>query len=96
MSSSRAGSSQSGRPVALDLVTGQWSPTLHWAFQKAKFEIHVTLCERVELNYIITHCLGVLQRIDRQVGMDNEAPTYKSLPRTMSMTLQAGCSRVLQ
>jgi hypothetical protein len=58
--------------------TIKWTPTtkmtetLCWTHQKAKFEIHVVLLEKVELNNIIPHCLGILHKIDGQVGLDSE------------------------
>jgi hypothetical protein len=40
-----------------------WTPpaittkNLHWAFDRAMYEIQVNLCENVELHIIVTHCL---------------------------------------
>jgi hypothetical protein len=83
-----------------------WTPTtkttktLRWTCQKSKFEIHVVLLDQVKLNDIVTHCLGVLHKIDGQVGFDNKERRVTSylqvLPCTMSMALQAYWKQVLQ
>jgi hypothetical protein len=83
-----------------------WTPTtkttetLQWTHQKSKFEIHVVLLDQVELHDIVTHCLGVLHKIDGQVGFDDEERRVTSylqvLPCTMSMVLQAYWKQILQ
>jgi hypothetical protein len=56
----------------------KWTPTtkttetLQWTILQSKFEIHVVVLEQVELNDILPHCLGVLHKIDGQVGLDSE------------------------
>jgi hypothetical protein len=83
----------------------EWAPatktteTLRWSIQRSKFEIHVIMLEQVELNDIVPHCLGMLHKIDGQVGLDNDHRRVTSylqvLPRTMSMPLQAYWKQVL-
>jgi hypothetical protein len=74
--------------------------TLCWTHQQAKYEIHVVLLEKVELCDILLHCLGVLHKIDGQVGLEIEERRITSylqvLPRTMSMALQSYWKQVLQ
>jgi hypothetical protein len=84
----------------------EWEPmiktteTLRWMHQWAKYEIHVVLLEKVELCDILPHCLGVLHKIDGQVGLEIEEQRITSylqvLPRTMSMALQSYWKQVLQ
>jgi hypothetical protein len=84
----------------------EWEPmiktmeTLCWTHQQAKYEIHMVLLEKVELCDILPHCLGVLHKIDRQVGLEIEEQRITSylqvLPRTMSMALQSYWNQVLQ
>jgi hypothetical protein len=84
----------------------EWSPTnkmtetLQWTYQQSKFEVHVVMLEKVELNDIMTHCLAVLHEIDGQVGLDSKERRVTSylqvLPRTMSMALQAYWKQVVQ
>jgi hypothetical protein len=83
----------------------EWAPatktteTLRWTIQRSKFEIHVVMLDQVELNDIVPHCLGVLHKIDGQVGLDDDDRRVTSylqvLPRTMSMLLQAYWKQVL-
>jgi hypothetical protein len=74
--------------------------TLLWTHQRAKYKIHVVLLEIVEQCDILPHCLGVLHKIDRQVGLDIEewqiASYLQVLPRTMSMVLQSYWKQVIQ
>jgi hypothetical protein len=84
----------------------KWEPTvktketLCWTQQQAKNEIHVVLLEKVELSDILPHCLGVLHKINRQVGLDIEerriASYLQVLPRTMLMALLSYWKQVLQ
>jgi hypothetical protein len=46
--------------------------TLCWSIQRSKFEIHVVMLDQVELSDIVPHCLGVLHKIDGQVGLDDD------------------------
>jgi hypothetical protein len=48
------------------------SETLRWSIQRSKFEIHVIVLDQVELHDIVPHCLGVLHKIDGQVGLDKD------------------------
>jgi hypothetical protein len=83
----------------------EWEPTtkmtetLWWTHQQSKYEIHVVLLEKVELSYILPHCLRVLHKIG-QVGLDIKEQQIASylqvLPRTMSMTLQSYWKQVIQ
>jgi hypothetical protein len=56
----------------------EWEPmvktteTLRWTHQQAKYEIHVVLLEKVELCDILPLCLGVLHKLDGQVGLEIE------------------------
>jgi hypothetical protein len=54
----------------------------------------------VKLNDIVTHCLGVLHKIDGQMGLDSKERHVTSylqiLPQTMSMVLQAYWKQVVQ
>jgi hypothetical protein len=60
----------------------------------------MVLLEKVELNDIVTHCLGVLHKIDGQVGLDSKERRVTSylqvLPQTMSMALQSYWKQVAQ
>jgi hypothetical protein len=60
----------------------------------------VVLLEKVELNDIVLHCLGIPHKSDGQVGLDSkdqQATSYlQVLPRTMSMALQANWKQVVQ
>jgi hypothetical protein len=82
------------------LPTTKTTETLHWTYQQSKFEIHVVLLEKVELNNIVTHCLGVLHKIDGPVGLDSKEQHVTSylqvLPCTMCMPLQAYWKQVVQ
>jgi hypothetical protein len=83
----------------------EWTPatktteTLQWTIQHSKFEIHVVMLEQVELNDIDPHCLGVLHKIDSQVGLDSDNRRVTSylqvLSQTMSMLLQSYWKQVL-
>jgi hypothetical protein len=83
----------------------EWIPatktteTLRWSIQHSKFEIHVIMLEQVELSDIVPHCLGVLHKIDRQVGLDDDDQHVTSylqvLPQTMSIPLQAYWKQVI-
>jgi hypothetical protein len=70
------------------------------AYQRAKFEIHMVLLEKVELNDIIPHCLRILHKIDGQVGLDSEEQQVTSylqvLPRNSGATvlMEASCSGI--
>jgi hypothetical protein len=82
----------------------EWEPTtnrtLQWTHQQSKYEIHVVLLEKVELSDILPHCLGVLHKIDGQVGLkikERQITSYlQVLPRTMSMALQSYWKQVIQ
>jgi hypothetical protein len=84
----------------------EWEPTtkttetLQWTHQRSKYKIHLVLLEKVELCNILPHCLGVLHKIDRQVGLDIEEQQIASylqvLPRTMSMVQQSYWKQVIQ
>jgi hypothetical protein len=83
----------------------EWTPatktteTLLWTIQRSKLEIHVVMLEQVELNDIVPHCLGVLHKIDSQVGLDSDDQRVRFylqvLPQTMSMLLQSYWKQVL-
>jgi hypothetical protein len=83
----------------------EWTPamktteTLPWRIQQSKFEIHVVMLEQVELNDIVPHCLGMLDKIDGQAGLDSDDQCVTSylqvLPQTMSMPLQSYWKQVL-
>jgi hypothetical protein len=84
----------------------EWEPMvktteiLCWTHQQAKYEIHMVLLEKVGLCDILTHCLGDLHKIVRQVGLDIEerhiASYLQVLPRTMPMALLSYWKQVLQ
>jgi hypothetical protein len=83
----------------------EWTPTtkttetLRWTILRSKFEIHVVVLEQVELNDIVPHCLGVLHKIDGQVGLDSDdrhvTSYHQVLSRTMSMPLQSYWKQVI-
>jgi hypothetical protein len=93
------------RMGALDFKI-EWEPTtkttetLWWTHQQSKYEIHMVLLEKVESSDILPHCLGVLHKIDGQVGLDIKEQQIASylqvLPRTMSMALQLYWKQVVQ
>jgi hypothetical protein len=60
----------------------------------------VVLLEKVKLNNIVPHCLGILHKIDRQVGLKGKERQVmlclQVLPRTMSMALHGYWKQVVQ
>jgi hypothetical protein len=72
--------------------------TLCRSFNCAKFEIHVSLCECVELPEIVVHCLNVLHKIDGQLwGQQDLLPcVLPTSPPANTMTVQATWKQVVQ
>ena len=66
--------------------------SIKWSLGRAKHEIYHHTLARFELGHIVTHCLSVLHKVDKEVGDDDDDrfTSYKIVfPRTLSIPLLA-------
>jgi hypothetical protein len=71
--------------------------SIKWSLGREKHEAYTTTLNRFELGHIVTHCLTILHKVNKEVGAD-DAKRFNSyklvLPRTFSLPLLATWDQV--
>jgi hypothetical protein len=78
-------------------TTSDYSDVIKWTRGHDKQEIYSQTLNKFEIGHIVAHCLTVIHKIDKQVGINDEKRflSYKEvLPRTLSISLLATWDQV--